>query len=233
MAVPLWMWSDATNVGTVTVAIEGENLVVTLETTNGWLLFDTHLYADTTWPGWSFPFPLELFIGHEDLGGVAADTFVVSLASLGVECGDLLYLSAHAHVIWESRDQDAWGQEAPSEVGWNKYFSVIIPCVEEPEGKSPGWWKHQFNAHIEGKGRPQLSWDALENLTIMINWYYGLDPPYFFDYPLPLVSSLDYDGDGTFTTDDAYHIFNDRAWNHLWTPLANWFNWAFGLGPWW
>lgn len=105
-------------------------------------------------------------------------------------------------------------------------------CWKKP-GKSPGWWKHQFNAHIEGKGKPHVSWGVLENLTIMINWYYGVDPPYFFGYPLPPVSSLDYDGDGTFTTDDAYDIFNDTNWNHMWTPLANWYNWVSGRRPYW
>jgi hypothetical protein len=229
--VPLWTWSDATNVGTVTVAVEGENLVVTLETTSGWLMSDTHLYADTTWPGWAFPFPLELFIGHEGLGGVATDTFVVSLMGLGVECNDLLYISAHAHVTTDPMERDAWGQENPFIVGWNKYFSVTIPCEEKPAGKSPGWWKHQFLAHIEGKGNPQLSWSTLVDLTAMIDAYYGLPPPPFFGYPLPPVSSLDYDMDGDFDTTDAYLIFTDTAWNHLWTPLANWYNWAYGLGP--
>lgn len=229
--VPLWTWSDATNVGTVTVAIEGENLVVTLETIGSWLMSDTHLYADTTWPGWAFPFPLELFIGHEDLGGVTADTFVVSLASLGVECNDLLYISAHAHVIPSERD--AWGQENPLTVGWKKYFSVTIPCEEKPAGKSPGWWKHQFLAFYEGKGGPHVTWADLVAWTEDIDAYYSNGEPSFYGYDLPPVSSLDYDGIGGFTTDDAYRIFKDKSWNHLWTPLANWYNWASGFGPYW
>lgn len=229
---PLWTWTDAINVGTATISIEGENLVVTLETVGGWLMFDTHLYVDTAWPGWPFPFPLELFIGHEGLGGVTSDTFVVSLTSLGVGCNDVLYISAHAHVITDPAERDAWAQDNPFEIGWKKYFSVIIPCEEKPGGKSPGWWKHQFIAHVEGRGKPHLSWSILYNLTLMINSYYGLPPPPFDSYPLLPVSSFDYDSDGIFTTDDAYNIF-DTNWNHLQTELANWYNWAYGLGPYW
>src|SRR3972149_4416526 len=228
---PLWTYSDAINVGTVTVAIQGENLVVTLATAGGWLMTATHLYVDTTWPGWSFPFPLELFIGHEGLGGVTTDTFVVSLTGLGVECNDLLYISAHARVTEDLTQRDAWGQDNPSIIGWKKYFSVTIPCEERPAGKSPGWWKHQFLAYIEGKGKPQLSWSTLVDLTAMIDGYYGLTPPPLFGYPLPPVSSLDYDGNGVFTTGDAYNIFTHNSWNSLWTPLANWYNWAYGLAP--
>ena len=110
--------------------------------------------------------------------------------------------------------------------------SPVLAHWKKP-GMSPGWWKHQFNAHFEGKGKPHLSWGLLYNLTIMINWYYGEDPPYFFGYNLPPVSSLDYNGDGIFEMEDAYNIFNDRDWNHMWTPLANWYNWASGRGPYW
>lgn len=110
--------------------------------------------------------------------------------------------------------------------------SPVLAHWKKP-GMSPGWWKHQFNAHFEGKGKPHVSWAQLEAWTARIDSSYSLPPPPFFGYPLPPVSSLDYDGDGMFTTHDAYSIFNDQDWNHMWTPLANWFNWASGRGPYW
>ena len=106
-------------------------------------------------------------------------------------------------------------------------------CRCRKPGRSPGWWKHQFNAYIEDKGKPHVSWAQLEAWAGEIDAYYGDSPPWFFGYPLPPVDSLDYDEDGHFTTDDAYDIFNDIDWNHSWTPLANWFNWAAGRRPYW
>lgn len=130
--VPMYTWADAINVGTVTVAIEGENLVVTLETVDGWLMLDTHLYLDpTTPPTWPPPwadFPYK----NEGLGGVTADDYSISLPSLGVGCDDTLYISTHANLVkyteWGAIYRDGWGDENPFD-GWTKYFSVTIPCV--------------------------------------------------------------------------------------------------------
>jgi hypothetical protein len=152
--VPLWTWSDGTNVGTVTVAImahhEIDLLIVTLETTDGWLMYNTHLYVETTPPPWSFPFPLDdpLFI-EWDVGGGAWTEFWIPLADLGVECGDTLYIITHAQVSMDALERDAWGQEDPREIGWKKYFSVTIPC-EEREGCTPGFWKRHTDMWPDG-----------------------------------------------------------------------------------
>jgi hypothetical protein len=109
--------------------------------------------------------------------------------------------------------------------------SPALACECRKPGRSPGWWKHQFKAHIEGKGKPHVRWSTL------VFWTGKIDaratPPWFFGYPLPPVDSLDYDGDGSFTTDDAHGIFNDTNWNHMWTQLANWYNWAADRRPYW
>ena len=129
--VPLYTWPDAINVGTVTVAIVGENLVVTLETIDGWLMLDTHLYLNpTTPPTWPPPwvaFPYK----HEGLGGVTTDQYVISLPSLGVGCDDTLYISTHANLVKDGLTRHGWGEQNPLEpypVGWKKYFSVTISC---------------------------------------------------------------------------------------------------------
>jgi hypothetical protein len=116
-------------------------------------------------------------------------------------------------------------------------FSVLasptFACRCRKPGRSPGWWKHQFNAYLEDKGKPHVSWSRLETWTESINATWDDGPPSFYGYPLPPVTSLDYNNDGSFTTDDAYGIFNDIDWNHLWTQLANWYNWASGRRPYW
>jgi hypothetical protein len=110
------------------------------------------------------------------------------------------------------------------------HLPVFIYETAPPEsGHSPGYWKHQFNAYFEGKGKAQETWADLELWTGMIDAYYGIDPPYFYGYPLPPVSSFDYDLDGTFEMSDAYEVFNHNAPH--WLGLANWYNWASGSGP--
>jgi hypothetical protein len=111
--------------------------------------------------------------------------------------------------------------------------SPALACECRKPGRSPGWWKHQFKAYYEDKGKSHVSWNRLVRWTARIDSYWNLDPPRFFGYPLPRVNSLDYDGDGSFTTDDAHGIFNDTNWNHMWTRLANWYNWAAGRRPYW
>ena len=111
--------------------------------------------------------------------------------------------------------------------------SPALACRCKKPGRSPGWWKHQFNAYLEDKGQPHVSWSRLETWTERIDSYWGIDPPGFYGYRLPPVSSLDYNNDGSFTTDDTYSIFNDTDWNHMWTRLANWYNWASGRTPYW
>jgi len=99
-------------------------------------------------------------------------------------------------------------------------------------GKSPGYWGHQFLAYYEGKGKPHHTWAELLEWTGDIDDYYGLPPPEFDGYALPPVSAMDTDGDGVFTTWDAYTIFtNKKDWKAVWIGAANWYNWAAGFPP--
>lgn len=110
-------------------------------------------------------------------------------------------------------------------------YKTDIPPPPLEAGHSPGYWKHQFNAYYEGKGNPQEAWGDLESYTGKINAYYGSTPPYFEGYPLPPVSSFDHNNDGAFGTEDAHYMFTDSEHHTLWLGLANWYNWASGLGP--
>jgi hypothetical protein len=111
--------------------------------------------------------------------------------------------------------------------------SPVLACRCRKPGRSPGWWKHQINAHLEDKGKPHVSLSTLEDWAVRIDEYFGISPPWFYGYPLPTVDQLDYNNDGEFTVDDAYGIFSDTDWNHMWTHLANWFNWAANRRPYW
>lgn len=118
----------------------------------------------------------------------------------------------------------------------NNFSHIYVKIYEGPpppppeDGHTPGYWRHQFNAHIDGKGKPQESWANLFMWTAMIDSESRSSPT---PWGLPSLTEIDYDGDGTFTTDDAHNIFNTKkdSWNYMWTPLANWYNWAAGLPP--
>lgn len=109
--------------------------------------------------------------------------------------------------------------------------TIASPVLAWPPGHSPGYWKHQFRATYLGKGKAQETQADLEMWTLDINTYYGVTPPTYEGYTLTPVSSLDYEPDGDFDIDDVLGIFNDPAWNHMWTPLANWYNYKAGLAP--
>ena len=141
ITVTLWA-GQHNNSGTVTVAIEGENLVVTYETTGSWELCETHLYVDKEIPTQHSPglFPYK----HEDLGGATSDEYIIALSDLGAGCDDVLYLAAHAKVCPDCGEEEgcetAWGEGEriyPDPHGpWAMYFSVEIPCeYVEPEGE--------------------------------------------------------------------------------------------------
>lgn len=131
-----WLVAGKTiNMGTVTFAIDGEDLVVTYSTAGGWELTETHLYLGATPPTKGNPgkFPYK----HEDLGAVTSDQYVIPLADLGVGCGDTLYMAAHAVVQkWTGEcwwEETGWaGYSCPTAVpfrkGWGVYVSAPIPC---------------------------------------------------------------------------------------------------------
>jgi hypothetical protein len=87
-----------TTVGSVRVEYDGpsDSLIITFETTDGWKLYETHLYLGTTPPDKSAPgqFPYK----HDPLPGVTSDPYTVPLADLSASYGDTLYIAAHAVV---------------------------------------------------------------------------------------------------------------------------------------
>lgn len=111
--------------GVVTVRDDGTNLYVTFETTDGWILEDTHLYVGTEPPTKAAPgrFPFK-----------NQTAYTILLSTLGVECGDDLYIAAHAVVSRDGQEETAWADSygIPFVKGWAMYFQyeVCNGCIE-------------------------------------------------------------------------------------------------------
>jgi hypothetical protein len=139
--VTLWAGQHI-DAGTVTVATDGENLIVTYQVTDPWGLKETHLYVGTEPPSKMAPgrFPYK----HEDLNGATVDEYIIPLTELGVGCDDTLYLAAHAALESDEPgygEETGWGEGEPSGKNWSMYFSVTITCeCEEPEPSCETAW---------------------------------------------------------------------------------------------
>lgn len=111
--------------GVVTVEDNGEHLYVTFETTSSWSLDDTHLYVGTVVPTKAAPgkFPYK-----------ARAEYIIPLSDFGVNCGDTLYIAAHAVVSKEGQQETAWADSYGISFGkgWAMYFKYEVcgGCVE-------------------------------------------------------------------------------------------------------
>jgi hypothetical protein len=123
-----------TDIGSVTAEIVGDNLIVTYNAEDGFLLYETHLNVSVVPIGDSTPgqFPFK----HDELGGVTTDVYVIPLSTFGLsnpcvecdECNEYLYIASHAAV---SDGETAWGQgmEIDDNTGnWAMYFGLPITC---------------------------------------------------------------------------------------------------------
>jgi len=108
----------------------------------------------------------------------------------------------------------------PSEGGANYTLDAGL-CQEPAEpGESPGYWKHQVKAFVDGRGH--LHETNIEALSVLINA--AANP-----WGLPLMP--DTDSNSVFDIYDAYNIFTNPMYNELWLDLANWYNMLTGRSP--
>ena len=123
------------NVGTVTVAVVGPNLVVTYTVTAPWVLGDTHLYVGHSVPAKSAPgrFPY----GPEDVF-LNEVVYTILLADLDAGAGDTLVIAAQAEVTHSTeidpdtsvlREETAWaeGPRIRPNKNWAMYFTFDVP----------------------------------------------------------------------------------------------------------
>jgi len=118
------------DVGTLTVVVDGDNLVITYAITSPWVLGDTHLYVGTVAPTKSAPgrFPY----GPED---AVAGVYTIPLADFGG--ATTLYIAAQAEVTNPDeidpitllpREETAWadGEEIRPGKNWAMYFEFEV-----------------------------------------------------------------------------------------------------------
>ena len=120
-------------VGHVIFELDGTNLIITFETIDDWLLYETHLYLGKTIPTKSAPgrFPYQ----HDPLPGVPSDQYTVPLGELSATNGDTLYVAAHAVVHdGDCGEETAWAcgggrffNRAGKQQGWAMYSDFVVP----------------------------------------------------------------------------------------------------------
>jgi len=135
--------------GNVSVWNDSENLYVKYETSNGWMLKETHLSVKAALseiPQTSGKKPVAI-PGKFDykniyMPSVSEDTYVISLEELGFAYNQMIYISAHAVVEKQLEDgtiQTETGWAAGTKFGgsWGTYFTYTIqkPVIVEDEEK--------------------------------------------------------------------------------------------------
>jgi len=138
--ITVTLFADQTlPVGTLTVEVVGTDLVVTYDIDDPWELGETHLYVGDSVPAKSAPgrFPY----GPDDaVDGV----YIIPLADLDAEVGDILVIAAHAEVTnpdeidpvteLPPREETAWADVTQIRPGknWATYFTFVVPAVVAP-----------------------------------------------------------------------------------------------------
>jgi hypothetical protein len=135
MVVTLFADQDI-DVGTLTVAVSGTDLVVTYNITFPWVLGETHLYVGTVAPKKSAPgqFPY----GPEDVYNFLPGVYVIPLTDF--PAGPItLYIAAQAEVTNPTeidpntgeppREETAWAEGVDIRPGknWAMYFTFLLP----------------------------------------------------------------------------------------------------------
>jgi len=114
--------------GSITVSNDDENLFITYETVDNWLINETHLYVGTTIPTKSAPgkFPYK----HEELGGVKTDLYIIPLFDLNIGLGDIIYIAAHADLVDGVVSETGWAEGVEIRLGknWAMYFEYQVTC---------------------------------------------------------------------------------------------------------
>lgn len=146
-------------IGTITVANDADWLYVEYKTTDGWVMYETHLHVALSFeeiPQTNKGCPK---VGHfrwsEDHDPPVTEyTYVINLAENGWDEYDWLYIAAHAAVRLLDgnggiiQEETAWGQgeDFPCP-NWAMYLTYVVqPCEEPPPGIEPG----DFRTYTQG-----------------------------------------------------------------------------------
>lgn len=134
---------QTTDAGTVCVTVIGDDLVVTFNAANGWVLAETHLWVGDDMSDYpqtrkgnpkigNFPYP------SGDITGETTYMTVISLALLGFNCPtdvDDFFIAAHAVVEQPDgsggfKTETAWadGDKFVERGPWGTFFMVTLSC---------------------------------------------------------------------------------------------------------
>ena len=138
--VTLWAGQNI-DAGTVTVSHDEDNLYVTVETTGGWSLVESHLSVVTDPDDFPTNKAGNPKVGHFEYGGehaagATSHTFQLELGDL--EAGDEIYVAFHAALEGPGgASESAWGAGTRfvNRGNWATYFSVEIQECSPPPGK--------------------------------------------------------------------------------------------------
>ncbi len=125
-----------TDIGSVTVEIVGDNLLVTYYAEGDWLLYETQLNVSKVPITSAVP---GLYPYKHDLSGVSTDQYIIPLSDFGMsnpcycdgDCTDALYIAAHAGVDDDDdyeEHETAWGEGQDIGGNWAMYFEVDLTC---------------------------------------------------------------------------------------------------------
>jgi len=122
------------NAGWITAVANFGILTIDINTENGWVLEETHVYVGIAPPRKSAPgrFPYK----HENLpANSTTDSYRITLTDVGAVCGSDLYIAVHAVVMDVENgygEETAWGEGSYIRAGknWAMYFKTPVICPQ-------------------------------------------------------------------------------------------------------
>jgi hypothetical protein len=147
------------DIGSIVISNDADNLYVTFEATDGWLLGTTHLHVgdelgDVPTSGGGHPIPGQFDHIHtldveDGAAGVTSDTFVIPFSTLdfAMACGTDLHVWAHAESFLPGeggtilQQETAWGgdTEGTGSRAWYFLASYELACCEPEDGGDGGF----------------------------------------------------------------------------------------------
>ena len=145
-----------TNVGTVNIGNDATNYYISITTTAGNEMLETHLWYGCA-PPTERGAPGQYSVIHENLGGVLTDTYIVPRADIVCEnndCGATVYFKVHAKLV---TDETAMGgtivtsQDASG--SWYGSIAYTIQCCTPPPDVYTCTNETAFGGTIKGAGK--------------------------------------------------------------------------------
>jgi hypothetical protein len=151
----LYAGSNDTNVGSVSVAVVGTNLEVTVNANQ--LMSETQLYLGTAIP----PFSAGHFTWNSGAINTTSYTFVIPLSEIpGAVCEGDIYMAVHASVgsssatAWNPGNRLNWGRNPL----WKSYTVLSLPSCNESEISETAWAKGDDTTWFPNNGISRWGW---------------------------------------------------------------------------